>query len=259
MRARMLAVTTLVAALAAAGACSSDNNPLPILGVGGGTRNVDTVGLARVRLVNATGFVFDLVSGGVVAAGNAAIGFGEMSSCTPTNALLPDLSVRLASTISPLPGLAPTYQTGLLGLAPAYQSGVNYTVVAFLGSTVATLFATTPDLFLPVEGAAALRVFNASNLGTSYDVYVTIPGAPIDATPPAFADVRPGTFSDFGNADAGVARQVRITFAGSKNVLLDVRNTALIAGTSVTLVMVPPLSGLAIPRVFSAETCNQLR
>ena len=159
---------------------------MPTLGFAGGTSGIDTVGLARVRLVNATGFILDLASSGVVAAGNAAIRFGEASSCTPTNALLPNLSVRVAGTFVPLPGLA-----------PAYQSGVNYTVVAYAGSTVTTVFATIADLFLPVEGAAALRVFNASNLGTSYDVYVTLPGARIDSTPPVFSNVLPGTFSIF--------------------------------------------------------------
>lgn len=246
MRARTPVFIVLVAALAAGGACSADR-PLPTLAFTDGNRNVDTVGLARVRLVNATGFVLDLASSGVVAAGNAAIRFGEASSCTPTNALLPNLSVRVAGTFATLPGLA-----------PAYQSGVNYTVVAYAGTTVTTVFATIADLFIPRPGESALRVFNASNLGTSYDVYVTVPGASLDSTPPSFSDVRPGTYSEFGNADAGVPRQVRITFAGSKNVLSDVPITALIAGTSVTLVLVPPLAGTARPRLFSAETCNQL-
>jgi hypothetical protein len=180
-----------------------------------------------------------------VAAGNAAIRFGEVSSCTPANAVRPDLTVRQAGTFVPIPGLA-----------ASYQSGVDYTVVAFTGSGVATQFATTSDLFEPILGQAALRVFNASPPGTSYDVYVTIPGASLDSTPPAFSNVLGGTFSDFGNASAGTPRQVRITFAGSKNVLVDVGNTALIEGQIITVVIVPPLAGSTRPRVFTAEACG---
>ena len=256
MRVRTPVFAALVAALAV-GACSADR-PLPTLAVTGGfNNNIDTVGLARIRLVNATDLILDLASSGVVAAGNAAIEFGEASSCTPTNAVLPDLSVRVSGTLVPLPGLDPAYPT-LPGLAAAYQSGVNYTVVAFRGSLVTTVFATTSDLFIPREDAAALRVFNASTPGTRYDVYVTVPGVPIDSTPPAFSDVLAGTFTNFANADAGVVRQVRITFAGSKNVLVDIRNTALIVGTDVTLVIVSPLAGSTRPRVFTAESCTRL-
>ena len=245
MRARTLAVTTLVAALAAAGACAADN-PLPTLGFGGTTSGVDTASNARIRLVNATANILDLASNGVVAAGNAAIQFGEVSSCTPTNALRPDLTVRRAGTLVPIPGLA-----------SAYQSGVNYTVIAFTGSGVATQFATEADLFTPILGEAALRVFNASPPGTSYDVYVTVPGASLDSTPPTFSNVLGSTFSAFGNASAGTPRQVRVTFAGSKNVLVDVGNTALIEGQVVTLVIVAPLAGSTRPRVFSAEACTR--
>ena len=244
MRARSLSVTTLFAALAAAAGCSADN-PLPTLGFGGGTSGIDTASNARIRLVNATATRLDLASKGVVAAGNAAIDFGEVSSCTPTNALLPDLTVRVAGSLVPIPGLA-----------AAYQSGVNYTVIAFTGSGVATRFATIADLFAPVLGEAALRVFNGSAAGTSYDVYVTVPGASLDSTPPTFSAVQAGTFSTFGNATAGTPRQVRITFAGSKNVLVDVGNTALIEGQVVTLVIVAPLAGSTRPRVFSAEACR---
>jgi len=244
MRARTLAVTTLFAALVAAGACSSDS-PLPTLGFAGGTAGIDTTNKARIRLVNATPTILDLATSGVVAAGNAAIEFGEVSSCTPTNALQPDLTVRIGGTLVPIPGLA-----------IAYQSGVSYTVIAYPGSLGSTQFATIADLFAPIVGEAALRAFNASAPGTSYDVYVTIPGASLDSTPPAFGNVRAGEVSGFANAGAGSPRQVRITFAGSKNVLVDIANTALIEGQIVTLVIVAPLAGSTRPRVFTAEACG---
>jgi hypothetical protein len=152
--------------------------------------------------------------------------------------------VRTGGTLVPVPGLA-----------SAYQSGVTYTVIAYASSGV-TQFATIADLFEPIVGEAALRVFNASAPGTSYDVYVTVPGASLDSTPPAFSNVLGSTFSAFGNASAGTPRQVRVTSAGSKNVLVDVGNTALIEGQIATLVIVAPLAGSTRPGVFSAEACS---
>ncbi|PYP79498.1 MAG: hypothetical protein DMD35_08000 [Gemmatimonadetes bacterium] len=245
MRARTLVVTALIAASAALGSCSGDA-VLPTLVIGGGTSG-DTVNTTRIRLVNATGIGLDLAKNGVVFAGNKGIVYGGSSTCTPTNALTPDLSVRIAGTLAPIPGLAATY-----------QSGVNYTVVAYTGTLGETLFATIADTFAPVAGQSALRVFNtAVATGASYDVYVTDPGAGLDTTAtPSFSNVAPGAFTAFANASADAPRQIRITLTGSKAVLLDLGNTALVAGQSVTLVIVSPLVGSTRIRAFSAEGCN---
>jgi len=240
MYARTFILSALVAASATLGACSGDT----VLGLGftDGTRT-DTLQTAHIRLANATPVLLDLASNGVIFAGNAAIDFSQSSSCTPTNAVRPDLSVRLASTLRTLPGLA-----------NAYQSGVNYTVVAYPGPLGATLFATIADVFAPVAGQSALRVFNAGATGTGYDVYVTDIGAPLATAAPQFSNITSGTFSNFGNASADTPRQVRVTPTGSKVVLFDIGATALIAGQSVTLVIVPPLVGGPV-RVFSVTGC----
>jgi len=242
MHARTLAGTVLIVASAALAACSSDN----VLGLGlAGGGSADTLNTARVRIANATATSFDVASKGIVFAGNAGISFGLSSNCTPTNALAPDLSVRVAGTLTPVPGLAATYQIGL-----------NYTVIAFPGPLGGTLFATIADDFTPVAGQSALRVFNAGAVGTSYDVYVTDPGEPLATATPSFSAVTGGTFTTFGNANADTPRQVRVTNTGSKAVLLDLGNTALITGQSVTLVIAPPLAGTAALRFFYAAGCN---
>jgi hypothetical protein len=242
MRARTLAVTAFTAAVVTLGACSGDATLLGLTsGIGSGT---DTLNTAKIRFANATNASLDPASNGVVFAGNGAIDFGGSSSCTPTNATRPDLSVRLTGT-----------QTTLPGLATAYQIGVRYTVIAYTGALGQTSFATIADTFTPVGGQSALRVFNAGAVGSSYDVYVTDAGAPLASSTPQFSNVTAGTFSAFGNANADTPRQVRITNSGSKTVLFDVGSTALIPGTSVTLVIAAPTAGSAALRVFSVAGC----
>ena len=242
MDARTLAVTALVIGSVGLAGCSSDNTLG--LGVAGGS-NGDTVTNARVRIANATATSLDVASKGVVLAGNAAITFGRSSNCTPTNALAPDLSVRLAGTLTPVPGLA-----------TSYQSGVSYTVIAYPSAVGTTLFATVADVFAPVAGQSALRVFNAGLLGTSYDVYVTDPGELLTAAAPTFSAVRGGTFTNFSNVSSAALRQMRITGANSKTVLLDLGSTALIAGQSTTLVIAPPVLGTTTLRSFFVTGCN---
>jgi hypothetical protein len=242
MHARTLAVTALLTAFVSLGACSSDNTLG--LGVAGGTGG-DTLSNARVRIANATATSFDVASNGVVFAGNAGIGFGLSSNCTPTNALTPGLSVRVAGTLTPVPGLA-----------TSYQSGVSYTVIAYSNAVGTTQFATAADLFTPLAGQSALRVFNAGATGTSYDVYVTDPGESLAAAAPTFNNVTGGTFTTFANVSAGTLRQMRITNAGFKTLLLDIGSTALIAGQNLTLVIAPPAAGASTLRSFFVTGCN---
>lgn len=240
MYARTLVVSALLTTLV--GGCSSDNTLG--LGVAGGTGG-DSLGNARVRIANATATSFDVASNGVVLAGNSGIGFGLSSNCTSTNALAPTLSVRIAGTTTPVPGLA-----------TSYQSGVSYTVIAYSNGVGTTQFATVADVFTPLSGQSALRVFNAGATGTSYDVYVTDPGESLTAAASTFDNVTGGSFTTFANVIAGTQRQVRITNAGSKTLLLDLGNTALIAGQKLTLVIAPPATGASTPRSFFVTSCN---
>ena len=242
MYARTLAVTALLTAFVALGACSSDNTLG--LGVAAGTSG-DTLNSARVRIANATATSFDVASNGVVYAGNAGIGFGLSSNCTLTNPQTPGLAVRVAGTQTPVPGLA-----------TSYQSGVSFTVIAYSSAVGTTQFSTIADLFTPLAGQSALRVFNAGATGTSYDVYVTDPGESLAAAAPAFNNVTGATFTTFANVDAGTQRQIRITNAGTKTQLLDLGSTALIAGQSLTLVIAPPAAGTSTLRAFFVTSCN---
>lgn len=243
MYARTLVSIALIAATSTLAACSSDN----VLGLGvagSGSADTNTVNTARVRFVNATATSLDIATGGVVAAGNGAIEYGASSSCISTNALTPNLAVRIAGTTSVVPGFSSTF-----------QSGVSYTVIAYPGANGATQFATLTDTYTPAAGQSGVRAFNASSPNSSYDVYVTEPAAPLATTPPSFATVTAGTASNFFGYSAGTSQQVRITTAGSKAVLLDVGNLALIVGQNITLVIAPPLVGSTVPRTFLVASC----
>ena len=242
MYARTVAVTTLLAAFVTLGACSSDNTLG--LGVAGGTSG-DTLNNARVKIANATATSFDVASNGVVSTANAAIGFGSSSSCLSTNPQTPGLAVRVAGTQTPVPGLA-----------TSYQSGVNFTVIAYPNALGTTQFATIADLFTPLAGQSALRVFNAGATGTSYDVYVTDPGEALASAAPTLNNVTGATFTTFANVSAGTQRQIRITNAGAKTLLLDMGSTALVAGESLTLVIAPPAAGTSTLRAFFVTSCN---
>ena len=59
-----------------------------------------------------------------------------------------------------------------------------------------------------------------------------------------------------GGGYTGLSSALHLAEAGSKVVLLDVGNTALIAGQSMTLVIVPPLAGTSALRSFYVAGCN---
>jgi hypothetical protein len=99
-------------------------------------------------------------------------------------------------------------------------------------------------------------VFNAGAPGTSYDVYVTAPGASLTTETPTFSAVLAGTNSSFINVSTSTAQQVRITAAGMKTELLDIGNVALVVGQSVTMVIAPPAAGSSAPRSFLVATCG---
>ena len=242
MYARTLASIALIAVSSTIVACSSDN--VLGLGIAGGGGDTTTVANARVRFVNATATGLDIATGGGVGAGNGAIEYGATSSCISTNAASPNLAVRIAGTTSVVPGFT-----------AAFQSGVSYTVIAYPGSGGATQFATIADTFTPSSGQIGLRVFNASSPGSSYDVYVTAPGAPLATTPPNFGAVTAGSNSNFIGLSTSTSQQVRITATGSKTVLLDVGNLALVVGQNLTLVIAPPVVGSTVPRTFLVASC----
>ena len=150
--------------------------------------------------------------------------------------------MRLTGTSTPLPGFT-----------PAFQPGGNYSVIAYSGGPGVIQFGTVSNAFTASAGQGGLRVFNAAGAGTSYDVYVSAPGAS-SATAGA-NNVGYGSGSSYFNVVAGTAQQVRITNAGSQTIVVDVGNRTFTPGQNVTLVITPPLAGSPLPRTFYVTGC----
>jgi hypothetical protein len=187
---------------------------------------------ATVRFVNATSRSLDVEVGGHVATGNASIPFGGSSACINADPLNPGIVVRATGT------------TTSLGFAPSLAGGGNYTAVAFDNSG-ATQFALTSWGFKPTSGNSGLSVFDAippTGLTSSFDVYVTAPAAALGT--PAFRNLTFGSATPFFETVAG-ATQVRLTVAGTQNVVVDAGSRTLAAGQSYLLVLATPSSVLA--------------
>lgn len=229
MQLRTLALALLASSVTVV-ACGSDN-------VTGTDANN-----ATVQFINATAASLDVAQGGAVATGNGALSYGTTSLCIATDASNSSLAVRLTGTSTPL-----------AGFTPAFQAGGNYTVIAYPGAPGTILFATVSNAFTPSAGQGGLRVFNAAAAGTSYDVYVSAPGA--TSATAAANNVGYGSGSSYFNVVSGTAQQVRITNAGSQAVVLDVGNRTFTTGQNVTLVIAPPLTGSPAPRAFYVTGC----
>lgn len=233
MHIRSLFVGAALVPMLALAACDSDSS----LGVGGGA---DTN--ATVRFINASSMSLDIASGGTVATGNGALSFGTASTCMSVDATTPNLAVRQTGTSTALPGFTPTF-----------QAGGSYTVIAYPGATGTGQFAVVSNAFTPTTDQGGLRVFNAAGSGTSYDVYVSAPGAALGAS--NVNNVGFGSGSSYFNVTTTSAQQIRITNAGSQTVLLDVGNQTFTTGVNATLVIAPPIAGSTVPRAFLVQGC----
>ena len=172
---------------------------------------------ATVQFINATAVSLDIAQGNSVATGNGALSYGTTSLCIVTDASNSNLAVRETGM-----------STALAGFTPAFQPGGNYSVIAYPGAPGLIQFGTVSNAFTASAGQGGLRVFNAAAAGTSYDIYVSAPGAS-SATAGA-NNVGYGSGSSYLNVAAGTAQQVRITNAGTQAVVLDVGNRTFTPG-----------------------------
>jgi len=246
MRVRTVALV-LFTSLSALGA-DCDTTTLPRrLGVAGTIPPVnDTLNVARIRFVNATAStVFDVAQNGIIDTGNSVLRFGMVSKCVTVVASAPIFDVRQTGTSVTFPGFNLTL-----------QGAGSYTIIAFTDVTGATRFLTIfNSVFVPVSGQIGFSAFNAVSNGIAYDVWVTVPKAPLTATTPVAAAVLGGVNSPFFGVDATTPKQIRITTANSTTVVLDLGTVTFIQGVTTTLVIAPPLPGSNIIRAFLVAGC----
>jgi hypothetical protein len=229
MRFRTLSVTLLVSALALT-ACDSDNA-------------TGVVNTATVQFINATSTSLDVTANGAVAAGGSALAYGVSSTCMSVDPTSSGLAVRTTGTSTVLPNFT-----------PAFTAGGSYTVVAYVGAAGTMQFVTLSNAFTPGSGQAGLRVVNVGPVGSSYDVYVSAPGAA--AGTPSVSNVGVGTASSYFNVTGTSARHVSIMNAATQIVVADLGSSnTFTAGKRSTLVITPFGTGTTSPRAFFIVDC----
>ena len=199
-----------------------------------GSLTVGTVGdsdAASVRFVNATGSNLDLARDGVVT--NPNITPGATVGCLAVDAAAPNITVRVTGTT-----------TDLSGFPASFTTGGRATVVAYIGPSSTIQFISIPLTFTPLADQSGLRVFNGSAALASVDVYATVPSAVL-GTPNVFSLVFGAASTSF-NLTAG-STQVRLTTAGTTNIVYDAGTQVLAAGTSYTLVVSSATPAILVP------------
>ena len=196
---------------------------------------------SNVRLANATDGALDLLRGGTVLPGASNVTFGTSSACNSVNATTPSLAIAPTGATTPLAGFTPTL-----------TAGHPFTFVAYPGAGSAVQFAIIEQA-LPVSGQQGLLVYNATSIATSFDVYVTAPGAPLGTA--TVSNVAAGmASSSFISIPAG-SSQIRLTATGATTVLLDLGTQTFAAGENAMLIIAPPAANTTTPRAFLVGGC----
>jgi len=121
-------------------------------------------------------------------------------------------------------------------------AGADYTVIAGgLVSEIAPLVL-EDDRSAPSSGNVKVRAVHGAASAPAVDIYVTAPGADLQAATPALTNVPFGAASDYLTVPAS-DYQVRVTPAGSKTVVIDSGTLTLAAGQVRTAIAVDTPGG----------------
>lgn len=111
--------------------------------------------------------------------------------------------------------------TSLINQSFNISANTNYTYVVF-GPQTGVASALLSDAFSdPGDGFFAVRFVNAAAGPGALDLYVTAPGADLSATAPSAGNVAYGAASLFVSIANGASFELRITPAGTKDVIYD--------------------------------------
>ena len=116
------------------------------------------------------------------------------------------------------------------------SGGTNYTYVVFGTASAPTSQLLVDTVTAPTSGLFQIRVTNVAFGSAGLDVYITTPGASLDAASPNISNVTyPNSFS-FTQLSAG-SLQLRLTLHNSKQVIYDAGTVPFVNGVSYTLVV----------------------
>ena len=111
----------------------------------------------------------------------------------------------------------------------------SYTIIALNRVAQIESIVLTDSPVAPETGQARLRLVHAAPSATTVDIYVTAPTADLNTATPTVAGLSFRGSSTYQSVPAGTYR-VRVTSAGTRNVLLNVTNVPIVAGQIRTVV-----------------------
>ena len=189
-------LTLLLAATALTAACSDDDNTGP-------------EGESRVRVVHASP---DAPSVDVLlddAKVLSDVPYLASSDYLATSAGDHNLKVNAAGTA-----------TTAIDADVTLADGTDYTVIASDLVAEITPIVLADDNTAPAAGNARVRAIHGAPSAPAVDIYVTAPGADLEAATPVLTGVAFGDVADYLEVPAG-EYQVRVTPAGTKTVAID--------------------------------------
>jgi hypothetical protein len=110
-----------------------------------------------------------------------------------------------------------------------FEPSRDYSVLAVGAFDALELVVLTDDNTLPTAGNARIRVLHVAPSGATLDVYVTTPGASLDAAPPTVSSTSFKSVSAYMSMPIGTY-QVRLVAAGTKTVEHDAGTFSFGAG-----------------------------
>ena len=211
-------LTLLLAATALTAACDDDDNTGP-------------EGEARVRVVHASPDApsVDVLLDEAEVLSN--VPYLASSDYLATSAGDHNLKVNAAGTA-----------TTAIDANVTLADGTDYTVIASDLVAEITPIVLEDDNTAPAAGNARVRAIHGAPSAPAVDIYVTAPGADLEAATPVLTSVAFGDVADYLEVPAG-DYQVRVTPAGTKTVAIDSGALTLESGQVRTAIAVDALGG----------------
>ena len=212
-------LTLLLAASALTAACSDDDN------------DTGPEGQARVRVVHASP---DAPAVDVLVDDAAALSNVDYLTASDY--------VELADGAHNVKVNAAGTSTTVIDADVDLADGTDYTVIASgLLETIQPIVL-EDDNSTPAAGTARVRAIHGAPSAPAVDVYVTAPGADLEAASPALSNVAFGDVADYLEVPAG-DYQVRVTPAGTKTAVIDSGALTLTSGQVRTAIAVDAPGG----------------
>jgi hypothetical protein len=132
--------------------------------------------------------------------------------------------------------------TNVIDTTTDFQGDTDYTILAT--GVVADIqpLKLTDDNSAPGSGNVKVRIVHGAPSAGTVDVYVTAPGADLNATTATLSGVVFRDVSDYQEVSAG-SYQIRVTLAGTKTVAIDSGTVTLNAGQIRTVVALDAAGG----------------